>query len=176
MAALGLMATQGCTDDTPPSHHGDGGYGGAAGAGASSSGGGGTGVGASGGWVTGGSGGTTTTTTGSGGSGTGGTGTGPGPSCQALDACCEELGSAMYSACKSVVQMGYEATCDSTLQSYHDNGYCTGSTACADLAACCPELPPGPGWQETCNYYVEVNNAPQCEHLIGDYQLSGYCL
>lgn len=81
----------------------------------------------------------------------------------------------MYSACKSVVGMGQPATCNSILTTYHQEGYCTGSTACSDLEDCCPELPPGPGWQDTCYTYVDLNNAPQCEYLVGSYQQSGYC-
>jgi hypothetical protein len=169
IAAAGLMATQGCADEATPSQHGTGAAAGAAGEGGAASGGGSTG-----GWATGGSGGSGASSGGAGGT-SGSAGAGPGASCLVLDACCEELGASMYSACKSVVQMGQEATCDSILQSYHQNGYCTGSTACAVLATCCPELPPGQGWKDTCDYYVEINNAPQCEHLIGDYQLAGYC-
>jgi hypothetical protein len=81
----------------------------------------------------------------------------------------------MYSGCKSVVQMNYDATCLSTLDTYHTNGYCTGSPACSNLATCCPQLPPGPGWKDTCDDYVEVNNAPQCEYLLGTYKTDGYC-
>jgi hypothetical protein len=71
--------------------------------------------------------------------------------------------------------MGLAATCESTLQTYHDSGYCTGSSACAQLATCCPQLPPGEGWRATCENYVEVNNAPQCEYLLATYQQDGYC-
>jgi hypothetical protein len=173
LAAVGLLATQGCGDDGAPSPSGTGASAGAAGHGGVASGGGGAGAGATGGSGanTGGSG----ANTGGSGANTGGTGGSSGASCQALDACCEELGASMYSACKNVVDMGQEATCASVLDSYHQNGYCTGSTACADLAACCPQLPPGPGWQDTCNTYVELNNAPQCEYLMGVYQQDGYC-
>ena len=176
IAALGLMATQGCGDDAPTSDHGTGAAAGEAGAGGAAGGGGGTGAGATGGSATGGgaTGGSGNHNGGTGGT-AGGTGGGAGASCQALDACCDELGADMYSACKTIVDMGQEATCESTLQTYHQNGYCTGSTACADLAVCCPQLPPGPGWQDTCNYYVDLNNAPQCEYLLGTYQTDGYC-
>lgn len=81
----------------------------------------------------------------------------------------------MYSACKSVVQMGQEATCESILLNYHQSGYCIGSTSCSDLATCCPQLPPGQGWQDTCDYYVDLNNATQCDYLMGVYQQDGYC-
>ena len=61
------------------------------------------------------------------------------------------------------------------LQSYHSNGYCAGNTACAELAACCPQLPPGQGWKDTCDDYVDLNNASQCEYLMGTYLQDGYC-
>jgi hypothetical protein len=173
MVALGLVVAQGCADESTESESESGtgaptgtvGTGGAA-TGAASTGGAATGVGPSGG-----TGGTSTGT----GSATGGTGTGPGASCLALADCCDELGAAMYSACVTVFQLGQEATCDSTLVSYHQNGYCTDSTACADLATCCPQLPAGPGWKDTCDQYVEINNAPQCVYLLGVYQQDGYC-
>ena len=173
LAALGLLGTQGCDDAAAPSRSGTGASAGTAGSGPGANGGGGAGAGANGGSGanTGGSG----AATGGTGGATGGAGGGSGASCLALDACCDELGSSMYSACKSVVDMGQEATCTSVLDSYHQNGYCTGSNACAILAACCPLLPPGPGWQDTCNSYVEINNAPQCEYLISVYQQDGYC-
>ncbi|MBI5533416.1 MAG: hypothetical protein HY898_11920 [Deltaproteobacteria bacterium] len=135
-----------------------------------------------GGSAAGGSAGTGGASAGSGGTSTGGTGASAGsggggtsPTCKELDACCEQLGSQMYSACKTVVQQNYEATCQSVLDSYHQNGYCTGSTSCADLAKCCPQLPPGQGWKDTCDYYVGVNNAQQCDYLLSTYKQDGYC-
>jgi hypothetical protein len=96
-------------------------------------------------------------------------------SCTELDKCCDELGDQFYSACKSVVQMNYESTCESTLTTYHQNGYCTGANDCALLAQCCPQLPSGQGWKDTCDYYVQLNNQPQCQYLLGVYKQDGYC-
>ncbi len=104
-----------------------------------------------------------------------GGGGGTGASCTALSACCNDLGSQMAGGCMSIVSSGYEASCASALSSYHSGGYCTGGTHCATLASCCPSLPPGQGWQDTCNYYVDLNNDPQCESLYGTYQTDGYC-
>lgn len=101
---------------------------------------------------------------------------GRGAACVELEACCDEIGSALFGGCISVVQMDNPALCDSILTNYHQEGYCTGETFCAELGDCCPELPPGPGWQETCEYYADFGNQPQCAMLIGDYQLSDYCL
>jgi hypothetical protein len=75
----------------------------------------------------------------------------------------------------SVVDMGNVGLCSQILSTYHNEGYCTGETFCAELGACCDELPPGPGWADTCEYYADFGNQPQCAMLIGDYQLSGYC-
>jgi len=95
--------------------------------------------------------------------------------CAALMECCEQLGADIYTGCATVVDLAMPALCDSTLSTYHQEGYCTGETFCADLGACCDELPPGDGWQDTCTYYADLGNQPQCAMLIGDYQLSGYC-
>ena len=65
--------------------------------------------------------------------------------------------------------------CQQILATYHGEGYCTGETYCADLGDCCGEMPAGPGWGDTCNYYADLGNQPQCAMLISDYQLSGYC-
>lgn len=101
---------------------------------------------------------------------------GPSAQCVELEACCDEIGSALFAGCISVVQMESPELCDSILTNYHQEGYCTGETFCAELGDCCPELPPGPGWQDTCEYYADFGNQPQCAMLIGDYQLSDYCL
>lgn len=101
---------------------------------------------------------------------------GPSTQCAELEACCDEIGSALFGGCIAVVQMDSPELCDSILTNYHQEGYCTGETFCAELGDCCPELPPGPGWQETCEYYADFGNQPQCAMLIGDYQLSDYCL
>ena len=95
--------------------------------------------------------------------------------CTALMECCKELGADIYAGCVMVVDLAMPGLCDQILATYHGDGYCTGETWCADLAACCGELPPGPGWQDTCTYYADLGNQPQCAMLIGDYQLSGYC-
>ena len=101
---------------------------------------------------------------------------GPSAQCVELEACCDEIGSALFGGCISVVQMDSPELCDSILTNYHQEGYCTGETFCAELGDCCGALPPGPGWQETCEYYADFGNQPQCAMLIGDYQLSDYCL
>jgi hypothetical protein len=95
--------------------------------------------------------------------------------CAALMECCDQLGADIYVGCVTVVDLEMPALCDSTLATYHQEGYCTGETFCEDLGDCCGELPPGPGWQDTCTYYADLGNQPQCAMLIGDYQLSGYC-
>lgn len=95
--------------------------------------------------------------------------------CVELEGCCDEIGSALFAGCISVVQMENPDLCDSILTNYHQEGYCTGETFCAELGDCCSELPPGPGWQDTCEYYADFGNQPQCAMLIGDYQLSDYC-
>lgn len=100
---------------------------------------------------------------------------GPAVQCTELEACCDEIGSDLYSGCITVVQMANPDLCDSILTTYHQEGYCTGETFCAELGDCCSELPPGPGWQDTCEYYADFGNQPQCAMLIGDYQLSDYC-
>lgn len=100
---------------------------------------------------------------------------GPSAQCVELEACCDQIGSALFGGCISVVQMDSPELCDSILTNYHQEGYCTGETYCAELGDCCAELPPGPGWQETCEYYADFGNQPQCAMLIGDYQLSDYC-
>lgn len=105
-----------------------------------------------------------------------GGGEGPSAQCVELESCCDEIGSALFGGCMSVVEMGSPALCDSILTNYHQEGYCTGETFCTELGDCCDELPPGPGWQETCEYYADFGNQPQCAMLIGDYQLSDYCL
>ncbi len=104
-----------------------------------------------------------------------GGGEGPSAQCVELEACCDQIGSALFGGCISVVQMDSPELCDSILTNYHQEGYCTGETYCAELGDCCAELPPGPGWQETCEYYADFGNQPQCAMLIGDYQLSDYC-
>lgn len=114
----------------------------------------------------------TTTTGADAGSG----GEGGSAECTALMACCDQLGADVYGGCVQVVDLAMPGLCDSTLSTYHQQGYCTGESFCADLAACCPELPPGQGWQDTCTYYADLGNQPQCAMLIGDYQLSGYCM
>jgi hypothetical protein len=96
--------------------------------------------------------------------------------CDDLMACCEQLGADIYVGCATVVDLDMPGLCDSTLATYHQEGYCTGEPYCDDLAACCGELPPGPGWEETCTYYADLGNQPQCAMLISDYQLSDYCL
>lgn len=95
--------------------------------------------------------------------------------CDALMACCEQIGADVYAGCVQVVDLAMPGLCDSILDTYHQEGYCTGESFCAELEACCGELPPGPGWEETCTYYADLGNQPQCAMLIGDYQLSGYC-
>lgn len=100
---------------------------------------------------------------------------GPSAECVELEACCDEIGSDLYAGCMSVVQMESPALCDSILTTYHQEGYCTGEAYCAELGECCAELPPGPGWQDTCEYYADFGNQPQCAMLISDYQLSDYC-
>lgn len=95
--------------------------------------------------------------------------------CGELEACCEAIGADLYAGCIAVVDMGNVDLCDSILATYHGEGYCTGEPYCDELGDCCPELPPGPGWQDTCWYYADFGNQPQCLMLIGDYQLSGYC-
>jgi hypothetical protein len=114
--------------------------------------------------------GTSSSSAASGSSSSGGTG-----ACASLDACCQTLSAQMYSACETVVSQGNDATCQSIHDTYVQSGYCTGGNNCALLEQCCPELPPGPGWQDTCTYYADLNNDPQCAMLISDYQLSGYC-
>jgi hypothetical protein len=96
--------------------------------------------------------------------------------CDALMACCDQLGADIYAGCTTVVDLAMPGLCDSTLATYHQEGYCTGDPYCDELAACCGELPPGPGWEETCTYYADLGNQPQCAMLISDYQLSDYCL
>ncbi len=91
-------------------------------------------------------------------------------------ACCDQLGADIYVGCTTVVDLAMPGLCDSTLATYHQDGYCTGDPYCDELAACCGELPPGPGWEETCTYYADLGNQPQCAMLISDYQLSDYCL
>jgi hypothetical protein len=100
---------------------------------------------------------------------------GPPPECEALQDCCEQIGPDLYPGCSTVVQNGDAGLCDQILTTYHQDGYCTGETWCDDLAGCCGDLPAGPGWADTCWYYAELGNQPQCAMLIGDYQLSGYC-
>jgi hypothetical protein len=95
--------------------------------------------------------------------------------CGELEACCDAIGADLYAGCITVVDMGNVDLCDSILATYHTEGYCTGEPYCDELGDCCPELPPGPGWQDTCWYYADLGNQPQCLMLIGDYQLSGYC-
>lgn len=95
--------------------------------------------------------------------------------CDDLMACCEQLGADIYAGCATVVDLDMPELCESTLATYHQEGYCTGEPYCDDLGACCSELPPGPGWEETCTYYADLGNQPQCAMLISDYQLSGYC-
>ncbi len=95
--------------------------------------------------------------------------------CTELADCCNQIGADLYMGCSTVVEMGGADLCDSILSSYLQQGYCTGETFCADLGDCCSELPPGVGWQDTCEYYTDLGNQPQCAMLIGDYQLSGYC-
>ena len=114
---------------------------------------------------------TTTTPTDS----TGGEGGGS-VECDELMACCDQLGADIYVGCATVVDLDMPGLCDSTLATYHQEGYCTGEPYCDDLGACCGELPPGPGWEETCTYYADLGNQPQCAMLISDYQLSGYCM
>lgn len=121
-------------------------------------------------------------------SGSGSSGDGPTPAtesgdgetasvlCAELEDCCDQIGSDLYGGCITVVQMANPDLCDSILSTYHQEGYCTGETFCAELGECCSELPPGPGWQDTCEYYADFGNQPQCAMLIGDYQLSNYCL
>ncbi len=96
--------------------------------------------------------------------------------CDELMACCDQLGADIYVGCATVVDLDMPGLCDSTLATYHQEGYCTGEPYCDDLGACCGELPPGPGWEETCTYYADLGNQPQCAMLISDYQLSGYCM
>lgn len=115
---------------------------------------------------------------GDGGAGTtradGGTG-GGGVQCEALQTCCDTLDSDMYSGCMSIVSSGYASSCESALSSYTSGGYCTGGIACNTLASCCSTLPPGPGWADTCNQEVALNNDPECTSLYGTYQTDGYC-
>ena len=56
--------------------------------------------------------------------------------CAALMECCEQLGADIYTGCATVVDLAMPALCDSTLSTYHQEGYCTGETFCADLGAC----------------------------------------
>ena len=100
---------------------------------------------------------------------------GSGAECSALSDCCNTLDSDMYSGCMSIVTSGYESSCASALSSYTSGGYCTGGTACATLSSCCSTLPPGAGWQDTCNQYVSLNNDTSCTSLYGTYQNDGYC-
>ncbi len=99
----------------------------------------------------------------------------PSAECLELSECCEQIGADLYAGCNTVVQMENADLCDSILTTYHQDGYCTGESFCAELGDCCAELPPGVGWQDTCEYYADLGNQPQCAMLIGDYQLSGYC-
>lgn len=101
---------------------------------------------------------------------------GPSAECTELLDCCDQIGADLYPGCSAVVQMENAGLCDSILANYFQEGYCTGETYCAELGDCCPELPPGVGWQDTCEYYADFGNQPQCAMLIGDYQLSSYCL
>lgn len=96
--------------------------------------------------------------------------------CMELMACCDQLGADIYTGCATVVDLAMPDLCSSTLDTYHGEGYCTGEPYCDELADCCPELPPGQGWQDTCTYYADLGNQPQCAMLIGDYQMSGYCM
>ena len=99
-----------------------------------------------------------------------------GAECQELEACCDQLGADIYTGCITVVDMGNAGLCQQILSTYHGDGYCTGETYCLELGQCCSELPPGVGWADTCNYYADLGNQPQCAMLISDYQLSNYCL
>lgn len=106
---------------------------------------------------------------------TGSKGSNPDPAaeCVELDACCDDLGSSMYSGCKSIVSSNYAASCTSALDGYHGGGYCTGGTSCSTLATCCSTLPSS--WKSSCDSYVDLNNDGECQRLVGQYQTSGYC-
>ncbi|MGH7280249.1 MAG: hypothetical protein ACRELY_01895 [Polyangiaceae bacterium] len=100
---------------------------------------------------------------------------GPGAECSALSDCCSTLDSDMYSGCMSIVTGSTESGCESALSSYTSGGYCTGGTSCATLSSCCSTLPAGPGWADTCNQYVDLDNDSSCASLDGTYQNDGYC-
>lgn len=95
--------------------------------------------------------------------------------CTLLAPCCASLSGQLQATCAEFVDAG-SPSCGSVLQSYHASGYCTGGSGCANLAQCCPDLPPSSdAGKAACNSYVQQNNDTTCTDLLSNYQRLGYC-